>query len=79
MDGRASGPALGIAAGAVAVVCCAGVPAIGALVGGITIAAVIGAAAGVLALAALLSGATVLVRARRRRGPCPPRDGGPTG
>jgi hypothetical protein len=75
MDGRASGPGLGVAAGAFAVVCCAGLPAIGALIGAITIARVIGVAGGVLALAALLGGAILLVRARRRRGSCPPRAG----
>ena len=76
MSNRASGPALGVAAGALAVICCAGLPAIGALLGGITIAAVIGVAGGVLALAALCGGAIVLVRARRRRS-CPPSAGGP--
>ena len=69
--GRASGPALGVATGAIAVVCCAGGPAIGALLGGITIAAAIGVAGG-LALTALLSGAILLIRARSRRGSCPP-------
>lgn len=77
MDGRASGPALGVAAAAFAVICCAGLPAIGALIGGITIAAVIGVAGGVLALAALGGGAIVLVSARRRRRSCPPSSGGP--
>lgn len=76
LDGRASGPALGIGAGVFAVVCCAGLPAIGALIGGITIAAVIGVAGGVLALAALGGGAIMLVRARRRRRSCPPNAGG---
>lgn len=72
MSGRASGPALGVAAGALAVICCAGLSAIGALVGGITIAAVIGVAGGVLALAALGGGAILLLRARRRHSSCPP-------
>jgi hypothetical protein len=79
MNGRASGPALGVAAGAFAVVCCAGLPTIGALTGGITIAGVIGVAGGVLALAALLSGAVLQVRARRRRSSCPPSAGRPIG
>lgn len=76
MSGRATGPALGVAAGAIAVICCAGLPAIGALLGGITIAAVIGVAGGVLALAAVGGGAILLVRARRRHS-CPPSTGGP--
>jgi hypothetical protein len=76
MNGRASGPALGLAAGAFAVVCCAGLPAIGTLIGGITIAGVVGVVGGVLALAALVGGAILLVRARHRRGSCPPRAGG---
>ena len=76
MNGRASGPALGVGAGAFAVVCCAGLPAIGALIGGITIAGVIGVAGGVLVLAALGGGAVLLVRARRRRGSCSPPAGG---
>jgi hypothetical protein len=77
MHGRASGPALGVAAGALAVICCAGLPAIGALIGGVTIAGVVGVAGGVLALAALGGGAIVLLRARRRRRSCPPSAGGP--
>ena len=78
MHGRASGPALGVAAGAFGVICCAGLPAIGALIGGVTIAGVVGVAGGVLALAALGGGAIVLVRARRRRRSCPRSAGGPT-
>jgi hypothetical protein len=77
MSRRASGPALGIAAGAFAVVCCAGLPAIGALIAGITIAGVLGVAGGILAVAAALSGATLLVRARRRRRSWQPPPGGP--
>jgi hypothetical protein len=76
MRGRASGPALGVTAGAFAVACCAGLPAIGALIGGITIAGVLGVAGGVLVLAALGGGAVLLVRARRRRSSCPPSAGG---
>jgi hypothetical protein len=72
MRGRVDGPLLGLAAGAFAVVCCAGLPAIGALMGGITIAGLIGVGAGVLALAALLGAAALEARARRRRGACPP-------
>jgi hypothetical protein len=73
MDARPTGPAFAVAAGAFAVVCCAGLPAIGALIGGITIAGILGVAGGVLALAALVAGAALAVRACRRRGSCPPR------
>jgi hypothetical protein len=66
-----------VAAGAFAVICCAGLPAIGGLIGGITIAGVIAVAGGVLALAALGGGAAVLVHARHRRRSCPPSSGGP--
>jgi hypothetical protein len=72
MDGRASSGALGVAAGVFAVLCCAGLPAIGGLIGGATIAGVIGVGAAVLAITALLGGAALAVRARRRRGACPP-------
>jgi hypothetical protein len=61
---------LAIAAGAFAVACCAGLPAIVALIGGITIAAVVGVAGGALALAAVTGGAALLVHARRRRRSC---------
>jgi hypothetical protein len=77
MHGRASGPALGVAAGAFAVICCAGLPAIGALIGGVTIAGLLGVTGAVLALAALGGGAIVLLRARRRRRSCPPSARGP--
>jgi hypothetical protein len=72
MGDQLSGPALGIGSAAFAMICCAGLPAIGALLGGITIAGAIGVAGAVLAIAALLGGAALAVRARRRRGACPP-------
>jgi hypothetical protein len=59
------------------VVCCAGLPAIGALIAGITIAGVLGVAGGTLALGAAIGGATLLARARRRRRSCQPPQGGP--
>jgi hypothetical protein len=71
------GPVIGIAATAFAVICCAGLPAIGALVGGLTIAAVLGVAAGVLALTAALGAAVLVLRTRRRRSQHPPYQGGP--
>jgi hypothetical protein len=51
----------------IAVACCAGLPVIGAVVGGVTGAAVIGIAGGVLAVVAVLAGAVLAFRARRRR------------
>jgi hypothetical protein len=65
--GRADVPVLGIGAAVIGVICCAGLPAITALIGGITIAAVVGVAGGGLALAAIATGAVRLIRARRRR------------
>jgi len=79
MDGRASGPALGVAAGLFAVVCCAALPAVGSLIGGIAIARVIGVGAAVLAIAAVLGATALVLRARRRRGSRPPRAGRPIG
>ena len=64
-----------LAAAAVAIVgvgCCAGLPAIAAVNGGITIAAVLGVAGGVLAAAALVAVIVFVVRARRRA--CAPLD-----
>jgi hypothetical protein len=68
MNDRASGPALGIRAAALAVICCAGLPALGALLGSITLVALLGVAGGVLALAV----GAALVRARRRGSRAPP-------
>jgi hypothetical protein len=44
-----------------------GLPAITALIGGITTAAILGVAGGMLAPAAIATGATLMIRARRRR------------
>jgi hypothetical protein len=52
-----------LGAAALAVACCAGLPLIGAAIGGLTIAAVAGLGAGVLFLAVL---AALLVIRRRR-------------
>jgi hypothetical protein len=79
MRSRVDRPLFAVAAGAFAVVCCAGLPAIGAIVGGITVAAVVGFTGGGLVLAAVIGAAALLVRARRRRGSCPPPAGGPLG
>ncbi len=72
MRRRADAPLLGIAAATVAVVCCAGLPAIAALLGGITFAAVLGVAGVVVASAALVGGALLMIRAPRRRAQCEP-------
>lgn len=67
MHGRVDAPVVGVAVGAVAAICCAGLPAIAGVLGGITIAAALGVASGVLAIAAAAGASLLLVRARRRR------------
>lgn len=66
MPGRGDAPVLTVAAGAAAVICCAGLPAITAVVGGITIAAVLGVAGGVLVVAGVASAAVLVARSHRR-------------
>ena len=51
--------------GALAVVCCAGLPLLVGLAGGLALGAVLGAGAGIVAVVSLT--ALVLARARRRR------------
>jgi hypothetical protein len=68
MNGRAEVPVLGVGAAIVAVICCAGLPAIAAVLGGITLAAVLGVAGGVLAVVAIATGAVLLIGGRRKRG-----------
>lgn len=76
MRRRTDGPLLGIAAAALAIGCCAGLPAIAALLGGVTVAALLGVAGGVIAITALAGVALLLVRSRARRNACkPPIDG----
>ena len=53
-----------LGAGVVAVVCCAGLPAIGAALGGITATVLVGVAAGLFT--ALLLGAAAVAFVRRR-------------
>jgi hypothetical protein len=68
MRGRDLLAAVGV--GALAVICCAGVPAVLALLGGVTVVGVLG---GGVALAVLAGSAgAFVVRARRRRGCAPP-------
>jgi len=47
------------------------------VLGGITVAAVLGVAGGILAVAALVAAVAFVIRLRRRRA-CPPPDGRPT-
>jgi hypothetical protein len=56
-----------LAAGLVALACCAGVPAIAAALGGVGAGAVIGSAAGLLTTVVLGTVALLSVRGRRRR------------
>lgn len=67
MRGHANAPLLGVAAGAFGVICCAGLPAIAGVLGGITVAAALGVAGGVLAVVVAVSASVLLVRVRRRR------------
>ena len=60
---------LGIGAAAAAIVCCAGLPAIG-LVGGLTVGAIVGLGLGVLVVGAVVWAATVTVRRRLVRARC---------
>jgi hypothetical protein len=61
---------LGIGAAVVAVACCAGLPAIAALLGGLTASAVLGFGLGALILGALAFAATaVITRGRHRARP----------
>jgi hypothetical protein len=64
---------LGAAGAVIAVACCAGLPALGTIVGGLTVAAVLGVAGGVALAAGALAAVVLLLRARRRRA-CAPAD-----
>jgi uncharacterized membrane protein YedE/YeeE len=56
-----------LAIGAVAVICCAGLPALAAVFAGLTLATTLGVAGGLVALIAAVAGTVVILRARRRR------------
>lgn len=58
---------LGIGAALVAITCCVGLPAIGALLGGLTFGAVLGLGLGALIVGALAWTATGILTRRRRR------------
>jgi hypothetical protein len=60
-------PLLGAAGALLAVACCVGLPALGAIVGGLTVAAVIGISTGVLLAAVVVALAVLIWRGRRRR------------
>jgi hypothetical protein len=67
---RKSGAApatLSIGAAAVAVACCAGLPVLGALVGGLTAGVVLGVGLGALTLGALAFTAAAVITRRRER------------
>ena len=59
-------PLLGAAGALLAVACCAGLPALGAIVGGLTVAAVIGISTGALLAAAVVALVVLIWRGRRR-------------
>ncbi len=61
---------LGIGAALVALACCAGLPAIGAHLGGLTLGAVLGLGLGALIVGALAWTATAILARRRRRARC---------
>ena len=60
-------PLLGAAGALLAVACCVGLPALGAIVGGLTVAAVIGISTGALLAAAVVALVVLIWRGRRRR------------
>lgn len=73
--GRPDGvPLLGVAGALLAVACCAGLPLAGTILGGLTLAAVLGVAGGILLVAGVLAAALLVLRGRRRRGRASPRD-----
>ena len=60
-------PLLGAAGALLSVACCAGLPALGAIVGGLTVAAVIGISGGVLMAAVVVALVVLMWHGRRRR------------
>jgi predicted PurR-regulated permease PerM len=76
---RVAGDGLPFAAVAVAaVVCCAGLPALATLLGGLALGAVLGIAGSLLAIAALGVCGLLVLRTRRRRHGGSASDGTPT-
>jgi hypothetical protein len=60
-----------LAIGAVAIVCCAALPALAAVFAGLTLAPILGVGGGLAVLIAAVAGTVMILRARRRRS-CPP-------
>ena len=60
-------PVLGAAGALVAIACCAGLPLIGTILGGLTLAAVLGVAGGVVLAVGVVAAAVVVMRGMRRR------------
>ena len=60
---------LGMGAAVIAIACCAGLPALAALLGGLTLAVLLGFGLGALTLGALAWTATVIIARRRRHPP----------
>jgi hypothetical protein len=56
-----------LAVGAVAIVCCAGLPALATVFAGLTLATILGVGGGLAALIAAIAGTIAILRARRRR------------
>jgi hypothetical protein len=65
--GPDSVPLIGVAGAVVAVACCAGLPLVATILGGLTLAAVVGVAGGVLLAAGALAGVAVVLCGRRNR------------
>jgi hypothetical protein len=72
MGGRSadSSALVGVAGWLLPVACCAGVPLVGTIVGGLTVAAAIGVAGGLLLATSALAVAVLAFRTRNRRRGC---------
>jgi hypothetical protein len=66
-----------VGVGALTFVCCAGLPLVGGLVGGLTVAGVLGVGGGVLIVCAVAGVGLLAWRTRRRQGCSPPLAGSP--
>ena len=67
-----------VGVGGLALVCGAGLPLVGGLVGGLTVAGVLGVGGGVFLACAVAGIGLLAVRTRRRRSCAPPVTGSPT-
>ena len=63
-----------VGAAAIAVACCAGLPVVAAVLGGLSFAAILGVGGGLVALTGLVGAIALVIRARHRRA-CPPGAG----